>query len=461
MSQVLVVDDEPAICWSLRELLVDRGHRVEAVGSVEQAWKQLESFRPDAVVLDVRLPGTDGLAALPEFRKRCPQAPVIVITAFGDLPTAVQALGRGAFDYLIKPFDLEQFAAIIERALATPPAQPFPADSETSGTSLVGRCAAMQTLFRQIALIAPTDFPVLLVGETGTGKEVAARAIHEHSPRAAGSFIAICPAAYNASLIESELFGHVRGAFTGAVEHRQGAFELANHGTLLLDEIADTPLAVQVKLLRVLETQRFCPVGSGTERSTGARLIAATHRNLPEMIAAGTFREDLYHRFRVFTVSIPPLRERRDDLTLLVEHFLHRLPGELQPASISQSFWDELHRREWPGNVRELRNAVDHAVVLARREALVAEHLPDTERLEGTASAPEQQLDQAVARWMHAQLQGDSEPRELHSRLVRQVEATLLHEVLAATQNNQSAAAKLLGVDRATLRSRLRQLEQR
>lgn len=457
MSRVLVIDDEPAICYSVREALTDRGHRVEAVGSVEQAWGKLPGFSPDAVVLDVRLPGEDGLTALPEFRRRCPNVPVIVMTAFGDLPTAVTALGRGAYDYLVKPFDLGQLAEIVDRAVAPRAATPLPMAPSESQPPLVGRSPAMQAVFRQIALIAGTDFPVLLTGETGTGKDVAARAIHQHSPRSDAPFVPICPVALNPAVIESELFGHVRGAFTGAVEHRTGLFELAENGTIFLDEIADTPLAVQVKLLRVLETRRFCPVGSGVERTTNARLIAATHRNLPEMIAAGTFREDLYHRLKVFTIALPPLRERREDLRPLVEFFLGQHPESLRPSGISAGFWDEIQRRDWRGNVRELRNACDHAVVMARQGELRAEHLPPVEMSPANAESPEMLLIRAVADWTQRQLQTDS-PENLHQRLLQLVESSLFREVLDATHQNRTAAAQKLGLDRATLRSRLRQL---
>jgi DNA-binding NtrC family response regulator len=459
MSQILVIDDEPAICFSVRERLTERGHRVETVGSVEQAWERLPRFQPDAVLLDVRLPGEDGLTALPEFRRRCPDVPVIVMTAFGDLPTAVTALGRGAYDYLVKPFDLDRLAELVDRAVTPRTVAPALSPAASDDTPLVGRSPAMQGVFRQIALIAPTDFPVLVVGETGTGKDVAARAIHEHSPRHGEPFVPICPAALNPAVIESELFGHVRGAFTGATEHRAGLFELADNGTIFLDEIAETPLSVQVKLLRVLETRKFCPVGSGVERTTNARLIAATHRNLPEMIAAGTFREDLYHRLKVFTVSLPPLRDRRDDLRPLVEHFLGQQPVALQPAGIAADFWDEIARRDWRGNVRELRNACDHAVVLARQGELRAEHLPpvETAALSGGAT-PADQVTAAVVAWTRAQLESGESAEPLHARLLPLVESALFREVLQATQQNRTAAAQRLGLDRATLRSRLKQL---
>ncbi len=456
MSRVLVVDDEAAVCWSVKELLADRGHAVEAVGSVEEAWDRLSSFAPDVVVLDVRLPGMDGLSALPEFRRRCPAAPVIVMTAFGDLPTAVTALGRGAYDYLVKPFEWPRFLELLERALGGSAATEAPV-MPVNADGLVGRSAAMQTVFRQIALVAPTPYPVLIVGETGTGKDVAARALHQHGPQPGAPFVPVCPAALNPAVIESELFGHVRGAFTGAETDRRGLFEQAEHGTIFLDEIADTPPAVQVKLLRVLETRRFCPVGSGVERQTHARFIAATHRHLPDMIRAGTFREDLYHRLKVFTIAMPSLRDRRDDIRPLVESFLGGLAEPLRPSGVRPEFWQALERRDWPGNVRELRHAIDHAVVLARGGVLVPDHLPPPEASPtAETSHPEHELADRVGVWVRRQLTAAEPPGDLHRRLLEVIESRLFAEVLAATDQNRTAAAKLLGVDRATLRSRLK-----
>lgn len=468
MSNVLVIDDEPAICWSVSEVLTDRGHQVKAVSSLQQAWKQLSVFSPDLVVLDVRLPGEDGLSALPQFASRLPQVPVIVITAFGDLATAVTALGRGAFDYLVKPFDLENFAQTAESALARRASPRFSTAGAVEAEAFIGVGPAMQAVFRQIALVAPTEFPVLLLGETGAGKEVAARAIHRHSSRAHGPFVPVCPAALNPQLIESELFGHVAGAFTGAASDRPGLFELARNGTLFLDEIADTPMAVQVKLLRALESGRFCRVGSGEERATNARLIAATHRSLTSLIAAGTFREDLYHRLKVFSIVLPPLRERREDVAPLVEYFLSRQERSLAPAAATPDFWNAVKSRDWRGNVRELRHAIDHAVVVARGGSLRAEHLPPEEAARdagsgnGQASA-EVELMNAAVRWVRGLIErGDGfAPNNLRQQLLEIVEPAVIAEVVRANANNLTAAAKALGCDRATLRSRLRQASQR
>ncbi|MEY2724710.1 MAG: Nitrogen regulation protein [Planctomycetota bacterium] len=466
MSRVLIIDDEPSLCWSLAEALRESGYDVQTAGSIEHARKHISSgaFQPDLIAVDVRLPGLDGLSALAAWKHQHPSLPIIVMTAFGDLPTAARAFAEGAFEYLVKPFDLHAFTAVVHRALQKEPGKTLPT-FEPGSSEIAGRSPAMQTLYRQLALVAPTPYPVLLLGETGTGKELAARALHQHSRVAGGPFITVCPAALNPSLIESELFGHVRGAFTGAQESRPGLFDTAAGGTLFLDEIADTPLNVQVKLLRVLETRRFSPVGSGEERNTTARFLAATHRNLPEMIAAGTFREDLFHRLSAFTVRLPPLRERLDDLPLLVEQFIHNAGPALQPAGIADDFLAELSRRTWTGNVRELRNTVDHALVMARGRILRAEHLPihtpaaSHSHSSSVPGNPDQQLAAAVAAWVDDRLARDSDASSqtgLYALAQQQLDAALLPAVLQHVNQNRTAAARILGLDRTTLRTRLR-----
>lgn len=452
MSRVLIIDDEPSLCWSLAEALRESGCEVQTAGSIEHARKHISTgaFQPDLIAVDVRLPGIDGLSALAAWKGEHPNLPIIVMTAFGDLPTAARAFAEGAFEYLVKPFDLHAFTAVVRRALQQEPSRTLPA-FEPSNSEIAGRSPVMQALYRQLALVAPTPYPVLLLGETGTGKELAARAIHQHSRVAQSPFITVCPAALNPSLIESELFGHVRGAFTGAQESRQGLFDAAAGGTLFLDEIADTPRNVQVKLLRVLETRRFSPVGSSEERTTTARILAATHRNLPEMISAGSFREDLFHRLSTFTVRLPPLRERLDDLPLLVEQFIHNADPGLQPAGIADDFLTELGRRTWTGNVRELRNTVDHALVMARGRLLRAEHLPPLVAAALTAPGtsfpgnPDDQFAAAVAAWVNTKLSGDDETNSqtgLYALAQQKLDAALLPAVLQYVNQNRSAAAQ-------------------
>ena len=314
----------------------------------------------------------------------------------------------------------------------------------------------MQAVFKQIAVIAPTDFPVLITGETGTGKELAAEAIHRHSNRRNGPFIRVSLASLNPTVIESELFGHVKGAFTGAIENRSGLFEMAEGGTIFLDEIGETPLAVQVKLLRVLESHCFTRVGSSEEISTNARLIAATNRELRKMIAEGTFREDLYHRMNVFSLHLPPLREHREDLRPLVEYFLSRHAGTAN-RPITEEFWAAIQQRSWQGNIRELRNAIDHAVIHSRGGPLATEHLPPSPKTASLDSGTSYQLRIAISGWVQYQfsLNPNQPPSDLYRQFQSIAESSLLTEVLSHTQQNRTAAAKILGLDRATLRTKM------
>ena len=456
MSRILIIDDEPAICWSLKERLTDQGHDVQIAASVERADKLLNTFVPEVIVLDIRLPGQDGLSAIPGFRQRLPSTPIIVMTAFGDLQTVVDAISRGAFEYLVKPFELPDFLSVVSRAIQTLAKETTGPSLPVEGNQLIGRGPAMQAIFKQIALMAPTEFPILITGETGTGKELVAEAIHRHSNRRNGPFVRVSLASLNPSVIESELFGHGKGAFTGATEDRQGLFELAENGTIFLDEIGETPPAIQVKLLRVLESHSFIRVGTSNERTTNARLIAATNRDLRSMIAEHNFREDLYHRLKVFSIELPPLRSHREDLRPLVEYFIGRHLNSSHP-NITDEFWAEIEKQTWPGNIRELRNAIDHAVVLSRGGPLVAAHLPQwpVDIAPGEESCDQLQL--AIAAWVQRQL-SDSQTdgvNDLYRRFSSIADTALLNEVLSHTQQNRSAAAKLLGLDRATLRTKL------
>jgi DNA-binding NtrC family response regulator len=456
MSRILIIDDEPAICWSLKERLTDQGHDVQVAASVERADKILNTFLPEVIVLDVRLPGQDGLSAIPGFRKRLPSTPIIVMTAFGDLQTVVDAISRGAFEYLVKPFELPEFLSVISRAIQTLEPEVAGPSLPALANQLIGRGPAMQGIFKQIALMAPTEFPILITGETGTGKELVAEALHRHSNRRTGPFVRVSLASLNSSVIESELFGHGKGAFTGANEDRQGLFELAENGTIFLDEIGETPPAIQVKLLRVLESHSFTRVGTSHERTTNARLLAATNRDLRSMIAEHNFREDLYHRLKVFSIELPPLRSHREDLRPLVEYFVTRHPNSTH-ANITDEFWNEIEKRAWPGNIRELRNAVDHAVVLSRGGPLVAAHLPTLPIDIAPGEESIEDLQRAIAAWVQRQL-GESQTdsvNDLYRRFSSIADTALLNEVLKHTQQNRSAAAKLLGLDRATLRGKL------
>jgi two-component system nitrogen regulation response regulator GlnG len=470
MSRILIVDDEPAIGWSLRELLTDDGHEVAVAASAEAALETCGTFHPEVILLDVRLPGRDGLAALPDLRRLVPDAPIIVMTAFGDLDTAVRAVNAGARDYLVKPFDLERVSAVVARAVADrgAAAGPDTPAAVAPGVELVGVTPPMQEVFKQIALVAATDLPVLITGETGTGKELAARAIHAHGGRRDRPFIAASLAALAPGVAESELFGHVRGAFTGAAGDRPGLFELADGGTLFLDEVGEAPLELQVKLLRALESRTVTRVGSAEARPVDVRLIAATNRDLADAIARGGFRADLYHRLRVFPIEMPALADRAEDIAPLVRHFLARAAGRSPHAgspAIAPEFLAAVRQRRWPGNVRELKHAVEYAAVVARGGTLRPEHLPVPARAAGSADrsgidAAAAAVGAAVRDWSaaaQAAFGGLPEP-DLHRRALDVLEGTLLREAIAHTGGNRTAAAKLLGLDRATLRTKLRQL---
>jgi len=471
MSRILVVDDEPAIGWSLRELFSDGGHDVVVAADLEAAAAACRQHRPETILLDVRLGSRDGLAALPELRAAAGDVPVVIMTAFGDLDTAVRAVRAGAFDYLVKPFDLGKVAEVVDRALAERAPHDAVGGADGDGArsrtpaALVGGCPAMQEVFKQIALVAASDLPVLVTGATGTGKELVARAIHDHGARRTQPFVVTNLAALAPGVVESELFGHVRGSFSGAIADRPGLFEMAAAGTLFLDEIGEAPPAVQASLLRALESGEVTRVGESAPRCVDVRVIAATNRDLTEALAEGTFREDLYHRLRVFPIALPSLAERLDDIDVLVRHFLTRRSAAGPVPAIAPEFLDAVRGRAWPGNVRELEHAVEYAAVVARGGTLRPEHLPRPVTVghdHGTTpmDAASAALRAAVGTWSaaaRAALASEASP-DLHARAVALLEEALVRDAIAHTGGNRTAAARLLGLDRATLRAKLRAL---
>ncbi len=464
VSHVLIVDDEPAICWGLREALGDESHDVTVAGSAEEALRAVDDgLQPDTILLDVRLPGMDGLTAMSEFRTRVAGVPIVVMTAFGDLQTAVQAVQSGAFEYLVKPFDLDVATETVTRALAltergttVPPSSPE--DTPSPDGTLVGASPAMQEVFKQIALVAASDVPVLVTGESGTGKELVARAVHQHGPRRDAPFLPICIAALSPGLVESELFGHVKGAFTGAAADRRGLLELAHGGTVLLDEIGDTELGLQVKLLRALEQREVTPVGDPRPRPFDTRIVAATNRPLPELVEKGEFRDDLFFRLSVFHIRLPPLRERVEDVPALARHFLSRVRGARQNRELSEAAVAELKSRRWPGNVRELRNVIEHAAIVARGPVVEAADLPSEATppaAAGDGSTSRDDVSRVLAEWTRRTLAA-GEDSKLHERLLELAEPPVLAAVLEHTGFNRAAAAELLGLHRTTLRQKLR-----
>ncbi|MFO0879986.1 MAG: sigma-54 dependent transcriptional regulator [Gemmataceae bacterium] len=452
---ILIIDDEEAVCWALERALGRQGHSVAVAASAEQAFSLVRQRTPEVVILDVRLPGMDGLTALPLLRERAPDAAVIVVTAFGSLPTAVQAVEGGAFDYLAKPFDLDQALDAVQRALQRRPVAPVAdASLPPAPQDIVGISPPMQQVFKRIALVAPHDACVMITGESGTGKELVARAIHKYSVRRERPFLPVHVAALNPNLVESELFGHVRGAFTGAGPGKTGLLGLADGGTLFLDELAEIPLPVQVKLLRVLEHGEVQPVGGTTSQPLNLRILTATNQDLRRAVAEGRFREDLYYRLNVFEIHLPPLRERLEDLEPLAEHFLRRVRPDALP--LPPETVRHLQQQPWLGNVRELRNALEHAAILARGGAILPEHFPRPVVERGPSSAVED-MAACVRRWFAEKLSdaGTEGPRNLHEDLLGVIEPALLAEVMRRLRGNRLVAAQWLGLNRATVRKKL------
>lgn len=480
--RLLIVDDEPTICWGLARLAEQLGLTAATASSAEEGLKLAAEQPPDLLILDVRLPGMDGLTAIEHFRSLLDGAPIVIITAYGDLATAVETVRRGAFEYLVKPFDLAVAERVIQRALRWRSeslelrkldAAPAATDVQAHAAGLVGRSAPMQEVFKRIALVAASEACVHLHGETGSGKELIARAIHQFSRRHAGPFVAVNVAALNPALVESELFGHVRGAFTGAEQTHRGLLEQSHRGTIFLDEVAEIPPALQVKLLRAVEHGEVLPVGAGQPIQVELRVISATHQNLSQRVADGLFRHDLYFRLSTFQIDVPPLRERRGDIRPLAEHFLTTLatknPGAPGlPARLSAEALADLQQRPWYGNVRELRNAIEHALVLARAGVIGVEHLPPaaaappggaSQAEAGDGDAPTADaIGQLIRRWTAAQLHENAAAEDLYAQLLRLVEPPLLEAVLAQHHGQRAAAARTLGLHRMTLRKKLTEL---
>lgn len=468
MARVLVADDESSICEAFGLLLEAEGHTPLIAATGEEAMRLVCTAQPDLVFVDVRMPGMDGLAVLKEIRRSNPTLPVVVMTAYGTLETAAEALRNEAFDYLGKPLDLAQIRQVMRRSLHAP----APA-SETTNVplgegggarpALVGQSATMQALFKLIVMLADNDLTVLVQGESGVGKELVARAIHVSGARAQEPFVALNCAAIPEHLIESELFGHERGAFTDAKAPRTGRFEAAGRGTLLLDEISELPLHLQSKLLRVLQERSFERVGSLSPIPFQARLVCASNRNLASAVAAGAFREDLYHRVNIVTLQVPPLRERRDDIPELVQALIQRANREVGKAitSVEQPVLDHLKSCDWPGNVRELEHVIKRSVLTARGPVLTIHDLSFDRKTETSIDDGPPLLESVLA-GLDAQgallleAAGRGDPAvAVHSLAIHRLDQALVRAALAATAGNQVAAARVLGISRSTLRSKL------
>ena len=458
MSKILVVDDEPSICWGLSRLAEGLGHEVQAASSAEQGLTIAHEFAPDLIILDVRLPGVDGLTAMKLFRRINEHTPIVVITAFGDLKTAVTAVEQGAFEYILKPFDLQEIRTAIERAVRRDPAGLSPASTTTGVDGMLGNSPAMQVAFKRIALAAASDAAVLFTGESGVGKELAANAMHRHSPHASGPFVAVNMAALSPTLAEAELFGHVEGAFTGATQTRRGLLAQADGGTLFIDEVADMPAPIQVKLLRALDQGEILPVGADKPVKTRFRVVSATHQDLRRLVDQGEFRHDLFYRLCTFEIALPPLRERAQDIPLLANHFAAQFSDGR--ASLAQETHDELLRRPWFGNVRELRKALEHALVLARSGTVLPSHLPPplpAFQTGGNQSTAEGRLKEAVTELAQSLLKNPELNGDVYDKFLQAVEKPLLATALSQSGNQCAPAARVLGLHRTTLKRKLDQ----
>lgn len=460
-----VVDDDSAIRWVLERALTGAGLRCIAFENASDVLNALTTQSPDVLLSDIRMPGLDGLTLLRQIKQHHPVLPVIIMTAHSDLDAAVSAYQQGAFDYLPKPFDIDDAVALVERAISHYQEQRQPRNAPASSPSadIIGEAPSMQDVFRIIGRLSRSSISVLINGESGTGKELVAHALHRHSPRAKAPFIALNMAAIPRDLIESELFGHEKGAFTGASQVRQGRFEQADGGTLFLDEIGDMPLDVQTRLLRVLADGQFYRIGGYAPVKVDVRIIAATHQNLELRVQEEKFREDLFHRLNVIRIHLPPLRERREDIPRLTRHFLDIAARELgvEAKLLHPETEAALTRLAWPGNVRQLENTCRWLTVMAAGQEVLIQDLP-AELFEtpvtGDTHACAQQESWAtlLARWADGALR--SGHQNLLSEALPEMERTLLTTALRHTQGHKQEAARLLGWGRNTLTRKLKEL---
>jgi len=451
MAEVWIADDDNAIRYVLSEALREGGAQVREFTNAELLLLALDEATPNVVISDVRMPGTGGLKLLEQLKTRNLAAPVIIMSAFTDVASTAAAYRNGAFDYLPKPFDLDHMLAAVERALAETRPPPAPLPHAEHEQELIGSAPMMRELFRSIGRVAATDLNVLITGATGTGKELVARALHRHSARATRPFVAMNTAAVPSELLESELFGHEAGAFTGALKRHLGRFEQAQGGTLFLDEIGDMPLALQTRLLRVLAQGEFYRVGGRELIRADVRVIAATHQDLDAKVETGQFRADLLHRLDVVRLQLPPLAERRDDIPLLAARFPARAAADmrLEPKLFSPAALGALAELPWPGNVRQLENLCRRLAVMARGREIRVQDLPPADRDAATATTWRDDLQRLVRERL---AQGE---QEIYPRLRAEFDQALLGAALAENDNQRGRAAKQLGLGRNTLTRKL------
>jgi two-component system nitrogen regulation response regulator GlnG len=462
-SEIWIAEDDRSLRWVMEKAISREGIEVRSFENGDDLLLALQSSLPEIIISDIRMPGIDGLELLKEIHSSRPDIPVIITTAHSDLDSAVAAYQGGAFEYLPKPFDLDELVDVARRGVTfareqKPKAMPRAAPPSQE---IIGEAPAMQEVFRAIGRLSNSNITVLINGESGTGKELVAHALHKHSPRRNSKFIALNMAAIPHDLIESELFGHEKGAFTGAAQRREGRFEQANGGTLFLDEIGDMPPEAQTRLLRVLADGEFYRVGGHTSVKVDVRIIAATHQNLEELVGNNRFREDLYHRINVIRVHLPKLSDRREDIPQLMTHFFHRAAKELEmePKLLSQEAEDFFCGMEWPGNVRQLENICRWLTVMAAGREVLLTDLPPELKAEEAGSELRVQGDwqQMLRRWSERELK--SGRRDILSQAVPDFERTMIETALAHTSGRKKDAAELLGWGRNTLTRKLQEYQ--
>jgi len=465
MERILIVDDDLTLCHFITKALSQKGYQVIPCHSGREALDVVRGQETDLILLDNKLPDRNGLEILKEIKRDHPKVSVIIMTAFGTTGTAIEAMRLGAFDYILKPFELDEISELVakgleahklmKRAVAIPAISEYKEDSD----QIIGKSKVMQEVYKLIGQVAESDVTVLIRGESGTGKELVARAIYQHSRRKDRPFLAINCAAIPETLLESELFGYERGAFTGANKRRIGKFEQCDKGTILLDEIGDMSLSTQAKILRVLQEGEFERIGGNETVKVDVRVLTSTNRKLEELIKQGTFREDLYYRLKIMSLTLPPLREHKEDIKELAEYFFHLYNRQLgtNVSHIDPSMFEKLVSYSWPGNVRELANTINRSLILCKGEVMDAEDIIFDVEGEATSFANEEELENTLVK-MLAPLFTDILRlwgRGLHSNLLEKIEKFIIQKALIETKGNQVQAAKLLGISRNTLRNRI------
>jgi nitrogen regulation protein NR(I) len=462
MYKILIVDDEKNVASSFKKIMTQDGYEVFTANNAEEGLSAAKNTPVDLLIMDIRMPGMSGLDAFSKFKEIDERMPIIIMTAFGTTETAIQAMQLGAYDYIIKPFEISAMKDLIKKALEAGRLMKievtFDAGKDVKGDRIIGSTSKMQDIYKTVGQVASSDVTVLLRGESGTGKELMARAIYQHSRRKNNPFVVINSAAIPETLLESELFGYEKGAFTDARERRVGKLEQGNNGTIFLDEIGDMPVSIQTKILRVMENKSFERLGGNKTIKVDVRLITATNRNLEALIKENKFREDLYYRLNVVSINIPPLREHKGDIPGLAEHFIIKYSGELNKNinTISSEALKILQAYDWPGNVRELENVIKKAMLFAKGRVILPEHIFIIDKIASKNEDSITQLQDLLARFVKQGIR--EKTTSLYKDIIEQTEKTLIMTALKQSKGNQSQTAKLLGISRPTLKDKIEKL---